>query len=557
MSHQPMPRLHINSPAVHDALAALTLLLASVAVSLRAILHGGLFFDDWWIRGAALYDNGPTERGGFDRLDGIWTLAGFRPGSVPLYFVQNILIDIDPRLLQVFGTLAVALLAWTVYALLVVVRLPRPAAFAAAALVVTIPVASTTRYWGAAQNITVAAACAFGALAILGAGAREGRRGLLVVATVLFAYAVSTYESVTPLLALAPAVLWRVGATRRLAVGVTTAMGILALLALVARRKNANGAAPVEGWDDHAEVIVRQAWTLLRQAVVPDGRWLPFALVGLVVVVVVAVIRARRTDVDAGATAPVAPGAPAPVEWLQSALVLVGVGVVVTLLGYVMLVPASPWYMPLQPGQGTRTNGVAMVGIATTTAGAMLLVAVALTYALRTRVPVGTGLAVAALLVLTGGIAAGFVADNRADGDRYIAQWTRAEELVEAFVQTVPRSEATPGTTMLSFGRPGYVAPLIQSLGEWSDLDGAVKVALGSGLIQAYPIFVTQPVVCAADGIELPIQYAGGPVYGDGYRRAYGQVLFVQAPARRYARIDSRAECERELARYPRGAVNF
>lgn len=556
------------SARAFDALTVVGLLLASVVVSLRALRDGGLFFDDWWIRGQALYGGGSEENSVFERIGPLWELVGFRPGSFVLANVQNVLIDISPRLLQVTGALTIALLAAAVYAFLVVARLPRIWAAATALLVVTIPVASTTRYWAAAQMMAVAVTLAFAALALIGSGVRREHTGRTVGGIVLFGVAVSTYEIVIPLALLAAFIAFQGGAGLRRIALVTAGTLAAAGIAYFARPTGRNSVQPFGAWDDHARVFLDQGGELLGSSLTPDGPWGWLMLAGVVAITVTALVLARRGTrevLDGPRTAPASahgsdtvPRAPrGPLTTPAAGALLAVLGLAVVVLGYLTLIPAEPWYQPLQPGQGTRVNGVAAVGYAMVVAGVMIIVSTAITRSVLLAPRVAPGATVALAFLLIGGFAAGYAQENRGDGDQYIAAYTRAQELIAAFEETVPESALRPGTTMLSFGRPGYVAPLVQSLGEWSDLDGALKEAFGSGQIQAYPIFETQEVICGPRGVELPLQYVGGPVYGPGYDRPYGKLLFVQAPERRWTRITSREVCQRELARYPRAALNF
>ncbi len=539
-----------------DALTAAGLLLASVVVSLRALRSGGLFFDDWWIRGQALYGGGSDKNSVLERVGPLWDLIGFRPGSFVLFNVQNVLIDISPRLLQVTGALTIALLALAVYAFLVVARVPRAWACAVALLVVTIPVASTTRYWAGAQMMAVAVTLAFAGLALIGSGVGRGRTGRIVGGIVLFGAAVSTYEIVLPLAILAAFVAFQAGAGPKRIAQVTGGTLAAAVVAYFARPTGRNTIQPVDRWDDHARVFLDQGGQLLRSSLTPDAPWGWLMLAGVVATALAAFVLARRSA-GPGRSERLFGASPRELTTPVAGAFLVLLGLAVIVLGYLTLIPAEPWYQPLQPGQGTRANGVAAVGYAMLVAGVVIVAATALTRLVIGERSLAPAAAVALTFLLAGGVAAGFAQENRGDGDQYIAAYTRAEELISAFEETVPQSALHPGTTMLSFGRPGYVAPLVQSLGEWSDLDGALKVAFGSGRIQAYPIFVTQEVVCGANGVELPAQYGGGPVYGPGYSRPYGTLLFVQAPEHRWTRVTDRAACRRELAHYSRAALNF
>ena len=171
----------------------------------------------------------------------------------------------------------------------------------------------------------------------------------------------------------------------------------------------------------------------------------------------------------------------------------------------------DPWYGPLMPGQGDRSNCIAVIGYSIAYVAIAALIATLAAAAVPARWVKAATLAVFAALVAV--LAGSFASQTRAQGDLYVAQWQRSDELYRAVDETLAVPPA-PGTMVLSFGSTAYVSPLIHSLGEWSDFDAAVKLATGTGEVRAAPIFTPQAVVCGEDGIELPPQYGGGPVFG-------------------------------------------
>ena len=525
--------------------------IAAIVVAWRPLNHGGLFFDDWWVRSLALYDHGPDQHGFFGYWDGIYSISQYRPLDVPYFMVHVAFTDFDPFRYQLWGCLVAALAGGMLYTTLRIARLPWPFAVAAALIFITIPFAASAKFWSSESLANASIVLFLSGVSLGGIAMRdlpERRRwGLFAASVVLIAATAAFYEIALPLLALAPLYYAAAyGRWTRLALFKTAADIAAACLVLaVFRSAGRTDTAPLDQWWPHARKIVDDAATLFTDGLFPDGRWGTLALaicVALAVALGVRLLSDRKASIAALRASRLRIAA-------LAALALLGL--VGGLLGYLLLVP-DPWYGPLMPGQGDRSNSIAVIGYSISYVAIAALIATLAVGAVPARwVKVAPAVVFAALVAV---LAGSFATQTRAQGDLYVAQWQRADQLYEAVDETL----AVPppaGTMVLSFGSTAYVAPLIQSLGEWSDFDAAVKLATGTGEISAAPIFTPQVVVCGESGIELPAQYGGGPVFGPAWSTPYGSVVFMQPYEQRTESIGSRAECRGALTRFVPGPL--
>ena len=536
----------------HRAIIAwLGILTAAVLVAWRPLHDGGLFFDDWWVRSLALYDHGADRNGFFGYWDGIYSISQYRPLDVPYFMVHVAFTDFDPFRYQLWGCLVAALAGGMLYTTLRIARLPWPFAVAAALIFITIPFASSAKFWSSESLANASIVLFLSGLALGGVFMRdlpERRRwGLFAASLALIAATAAFYEIALPLLAIAPLFYAAAhGRWTRLALYKTAAdVGAACLVLAIFRSAGRTDTAPVAEWWPHARSIVSDAATLFTGGLTPGGRS-GTLLIAICAVLAVAVGVRLLTHRESAIAALRASG-----RRFAALAGLVGLGLVAALLGYLLLVP-DPWYGPLMPGQGDRSNCIAVIGYSIAYVAIAGLLATLAVAAVPARWAKAAQLSVFGALLAV--LAGSFATQTRAQGDLYIAQWQRADELYRAVDETL----AVPppaGTMVLSFGSTAYVAPLIHSLGEWSDFDAAVKLATGTGEVRAAPIFTPQEVVCGAAGIELPAQYGGGPVLGPDWSTAYGSVIFMQPYERRTEPIGSRAECRSALTRFAPGPL--
>lgn len=530
-----------------DLLAALGLAVLAVVVAWPFARSGGFFLDDWWLRAEAFYGTGPTRMGFFDMFGGLSAVTGYRPVALPYYAIVYTAIGSSAQAAAAVTVGTDVLLVLAAYLALRAARMPLPGALAAAAALAAVPWASSTRYWLSASATTLAIALALGGLALGALSLRARRRGLaLAVASVVALVAsVLTYEVTAGLIGCGLA--YYAAARGRLtrAVALKWAVDVAAIGgALVAFRLGRRSeSAPAAGWDEHAEALVRESASLVRAGAVPDGRW------GVVAQVLVAALAAGllvRLVARRGAVA---------ADWreggrrrLASWVAWAVGGGLAGLAGYLLFVPADPWYHPFQPGQGDRVNATAAVGFAVAYGATVMAFATALTLGLR-RAAVARVLVATVLAGLLVGALAG---QSRRQADAYVATWRQSERVVDGIRAALPGG-VRAGDVLLSFGAAGYIGPGFPALAESWDLNGAVRLVFRTGEVRGYPIFEGQEVVCGATAVELPANPSRPPLYGLGTGAPYGRVVFVDAGRRSARRIDSARTCRSALRTFTPG----
>jgi peptidoglycan/LPS O-acetylase OafA/YrhL len=199
-------------------------------------------------------------------------------------------------------------------------------------------------------------------------------------------------------------------------------------------------------------------------------------------------------------------------------LVAAGLGSLCVAAGYVLFVPAAPYYEPLAPGTVTRMNVLAAVGFV------VLVVAVV-------RLLVGARQWLVAAVCLSIGI--GYVVKVADDQDG----WQRSARIQAQVLAAIP-SPARRGTTYYTFGAPIEAAPGVPAFSLPFDLKAALRLREGTHLVAAYPMARSTVIHCEPDRL-YPTGGTYGPVHGAGY----GEAVFVDVPSARVARIRDRAAC--------------
>jgi hypothetical protein len=413
------------------------------------------------------------------------------------------------------------------------------AAAGVSTLVFLFPAADSGRLWAEAGSIPLAAAVyLLGLLALVYALRAQGARAwlLTVAAGIAFAASPLLYEATAPAVAITcVAGLWlgrRQGAT--VVRGVVLTLAGAASLLIVATRNpgsNVGGALSLGDQPEHARVIAHEALSLFAEQVLPLG-FLPTGLVvGLVGLLLVGAAIAMRRAADPERAASLR-------RWLSWVL-FSAAGVVVA---YAAFVPSSPYYHPASGGVGNRVNIFASVAWMTL---AYALAALAAELALRgdrarTARRVAPLLACAALAV---------VYAIRLNTD--LGAWREAAAQRFGVVQTLRRvlPHPRPGTTILTFGPAGEVAPGIPVFRASWDLNGAVQVIYNERSLSGWPVFQGVGVRCGAGSVAL----AGLGYLPSRHRAGYGQAVFVDMPAARTFTPRSPRDCRTLMSRLPLG----
>ncbi len=484
------------------------------------ITSGGFWFDDWRVELVSLHT------GLFGMYHGLVN-AGLNPR--PLLALSLGLVHktfgLHTKEYLVFAVVVSLLAACALYALLAELRLPLGLRLGAAVLFLVFPWADGGELWPeAAQNQIAVALVLFGGWC--GLRARPARWGYAVASAAAYAAAVLQYEEIAALVVVIALIQLLRYRTRWGILVAGIGVGAAAAAALSVLASGTPSEQPdAAGMIHHAGTIAQQSWQLLGSALMPaDSLWRVGSVAAALLVLVSVVLVVRLGAADPHRVA------------LRGGLVLVGVGIVAIAAGYAAIVPASDWYVPLQPGQGTRTNTAAAVGWVILVVGlAWLLAEVMRTAAERrnVRLPAATVLGVVGLLTVL------WVARVTSDA----RDWSTAAEiqqqvlsLTKAGVPTAP-----PGTTFVVFGAPRATSAEVPVFLEPEDLTAALQIIYRRA-VAGWPILGTTQVVCGASGPQT----VGGwipPQTG----ATYGHTFFIDFPDGTVEPVPNRAACQRVL----------
>lgn len=536
-----MSRLRSAAGGPWAAGGAVAVVAAVLVTNVEFLLNGGLWWDDWWMRAEAMYSSRGGRGSFFDWVDGLSDIAAHRPAAIPLLALVAGLGRGTEMVWTSLATLGVLSIGLATLFALRVARMPAPGAVIAAVLVVVVPFADVTHYWGTAIHMTLPTALVLAGLGLGGLALRRERRRPLAVraaiATVLFVWAALTYEAAVGLLVLAPLVYASATGWRwKRAIGLTAAQAVVVGLALKLLRPAPTGQLPAGEWADHASTIARESAALVRAGAVPEGGWgilWQLVVAGLAAWLVVRVVRDRAAVLaDLRGR-----GGREALRWALWGLVAVAaIGA-----GYLVFVPAPHWYHPFQPGQGSRVNVVATVGIAGGYAAAFMLIGTVVALGARRA----RELAVVAACVL-GALSAGSLSGQTRDrGKDYIRAAALTRDVLAGYRATMPSPPRR--TQFVQFGTPGYVAPGVDVATHVNIGRAAVQTTYGDGSIAAYAVVDTQPVVCAPEGVRLPTY--------PGLTLEYADVVFIDPLQRRMQRVPGPEECARALPTFPPGPL--
>ncbi len=226
-----------------------------------------------------------------------------------------------------------------------------------------------------------------------------------------------------------------------------------------------------------------------------------------------------------------------PKGWgLRHWLILAGIGLLVTILGWVMFIPADPYYTPSIFGITNRVNAASGYGLMIL-AYATLGVGCSIVAAAHSTAQTFVTATVIALAFLLG---ASYVHTL----ERHMGLWEDAysmqKEALKKMRTTYP--ELPEGTTLFTSGYPAnYTLGVPIFAANW-DLDGAVKIEYEDGTLAAYPMLEGMSVVCGAEGVSL--QGPGAPPAV----APYGSARLLDLGTGEHSTPANRSEC---LARAP------
>ena len=454
---------------------------------LSYILHGGFIADDWAIRAQAHFT-------GFSGVVSSSIQGDVRRPLAALYFATTFaLLGNHLKLLLILSAALRFLVSTLVYILLRELRFAWLDAVAIAALVLLFPSSDSIWLWGSESILSFTLACTLlGCLFNLRAMRQEGRCriALRIVGLVLLAASILTYELVAPICFASGALYlmqdrvpralreWTVDA---IVFGVVIVVFTLHVVSVLHGGDTHQVSSDFSQMRAHAHLIFSQSATLLTRSLLPFGtprNSTVLSLLGVLLVLAVAVSLLLPPGHEARQ---------ALFRWLA----VIVIGALLIGLGYLLLVPANIYYVPLQPGIANRINGVAAIGYAlivySTAAVAGTLVFRGLS---RSRLLVGVS---AALFTIAVGV--GYA--RRVDSDK--TAWRQSTVLQHAILTTLRSHVPRPahGTSVITLDDQIETAPGVPVFISSWDLNGAVQLLWNDPTLKAYPMASGMNITCA------------------------------------------------------------
>lgn len=520
-------------PAREILLVFLGLVLAAAATLGPYIAHGGFFLDDWADSAGTLYTPGGRTVGHV--LSYFNNLFEYRPVLVVYTPLKYSILGTSIALNLVWVTLMTVAVALLVFTILRTVGVPRVHAGLIATLTLVYPWYDSLRFWVGTNPPLLGVFIAFAGIqvALLGVIRRSWRWHGAALA--LYLLSVLAYELTAPVI-LAAGFLYvmmlgfRAALTRWAADVVVVVAGLLWVGTHTDR--------PVSGFSndlDHLWEIVKGGRDMIAWTFYPFGSsprtGLVLAVAGLVLLGGIAVYVLRsRTEA--------APKA----RWgLREWLLLGGAGLVAAALGWVMFIPADPYYTPSIYGATNRVNALSGYGLVIF---AYALVAFGIAAAASLWQPLrrwATPVTVVLMLLL--GAAWVHVLE------RHARSWEAAYQAERTALDRIERQYPTlpPGTTLFASGYPSWQALGVPIFAYSWDLNGAVQDEYESSEVSASPVLPNTTLQCRAGGIGLSGE--GTPeTFG-----AYGSVKLLDLSTGRHAAPRNRRQCEKLAPKFVSG----
>jgi hypothetical protein len=474
-------------------LAALTVLICGPHV-----LNGGLIADDWAIRAQAHF-------AGFSGiLHQLVEQDVRRPGGAFYLATVYTLIGNHVRLLLSLSAAMRFLLSATLFMLLRKLRFDWPAAVSIAALTLLFPASDSTWLWAVTSQLSFAVVCVLlGILLNLRALDEKGSHFLLlrIVGLALIITGLLTYELVVPISLASGALYFTQTPPRRalhqwgidvLVLGTVIIVFTFRAIPLLHGSDN-HEIAGFAQMREHAHAILSQSATLLTHSLLPYGTPRNVTVLGLfgaVVALTLVVISILRHHNETRR---------ALLRWL----VVASIGVLVVGFGYIFLVPANIYYVPLQLGIGNRVNDVSAIGYALVVYAFAALVGTLVFRELpHSRVLIGT-----LTILITMAIGVGYV--RRVHTDE--AAWHQAIVFQREILHNLRHDISPPmrETSIVTLGVPIEAAPGVPVFSASWDLNAAVQLLWNDPTLKAYPMAPGMHITCSTR--QLLIKTSGSP----------------------------------------------
>ena len=464
------------------------LLIVGALVFAPHIRHGGLYFDDWANGAGTLYPPGGAGIG--NALSYFWKLTLYRP----------VLVVYVPLTFWVLGTHAALQLAWAtvlavaiaclLYGILRTLSVPPAHSWLIAALTIAYPWFDSTRLWAAASQASVSITLVLAGAWVALYGLERSSRRLHACAVVLYLLSVLAYEVAIPLI-LAMGLIytlragWRAARWRWAADIVAAALG-----ATWVGSHEAHRSVGASGYLSHFKQIVTGGEEILGRSLialgeVPRTTLALFVMLAIVITGVAAlIVRGHRMSGTAG-------------FGLREWLLVTGAGLAFTVLGWLMFIPADPYYTPNIYGIANRVNALAGFGLVILVYGLFGIVG-----SLVGRIG-KSSLALGSTVTLVLGVLLG--ATYVRVLERHTRYWNAAYTAEQAGIREIKKKfpKLAPGTTIFTSNYPASETFGVPIFDANYDLKGLVQLTYHSTAVSAYPVLPGLTLTCLRDGIAL------------------------------------------------------
>jgi hypothetical protein len=507
--------------------------MLGLVLFLPHILHGGFYLDDWSDAAGTLYPPGGS---------GVGAALSFANGL--LSSCRPVLILFIPLKYLVFGThveyliglsiVLAVLAAGLMYAILRVLGVPSYHAGVISALTLAYPWFDSTRFWESTNPITLAVVFAFAGLWMALAGLSRGSWRLHAGAALLYLLSMMTYEVTLPFIAMAGVLYtvrngWRSARFRWAA-----DLVMVAIAGLWNRAHTPKTVSSLSGDLSHLRQIIDHGGELLARTLYPFGvqPHTSMILAGLTVVFAAGIVvyfllpTARTTGGRWG---------------LRGWLLLGCGGLLVAALGWVVFIPADPYYTPSVFGVTNRVNGFAGFGLVLASYAALGIVGWAVGRLLGGKPWIAT----ATTLSLAVMLGAAYVHVLERHSGLWLSAYQYETTAIDRFHSTFPR--LPHGTTVFASNYPTNVTLGVTIFAATWDLDGMVKLTYKDPTLRAYPITEELALRCLASGMKVDEE--GIPP------APYGKARLLDLQTGRTSRPAGRKGCIAEKGKYPPGPL--
>ncbi|HSR93496.1 MAG TPA: hypothetical protein VLK56_01405 [Solirubrobacterales bacterium] len=511
----------------------MALLVLSALVFAPHILHGGFYLDDWGDAAGFRYPPGGQTFG--NELSYFWEGFHYRP----------ILVLYTPLKYFVFGTHMGWIIAWTValgvlvavllYGVLRTLSVPWYHAWVIAALTIVYPWFDSIRLWGSANPPPVSIALALAGLWVALCALRGHTWRVHLIASAFYLVSILAYEITLPLIAVFGGLYvlragWRTGRVRWAMDLVVVVIG-----AVWDKTQTTRAVSGVSAALAHLKEIVTHGGEIAARTVQPLGAnpRTGLALAVLAIVFAAGLVAWRWAPERADRS----PG------WgLREWLLLAGAGLLVAALGWVIFIPADPYYTPTIFGETNRVNALAGLGLVIAAYAALGIVG---TLVARLFKRGAWALPVTLVLAcLLGGAYVHVLA-------RHIGLWDDAFRIETAAGERMQRQlpNLPPGSTVFTSNYPAYLTLGVPIYAVTWDLNGMIKLRYHDGTLAGYPLIEGEELVCDRGGVVL--RGAEGTVA----ESPYGLAHFLNLGTGHHTAPNGRRECAAVVGSYAPGPL--